>query len=151
MLMLCLALQAHGGEAADAEFAEAREFPILWVMVIISWLAVFLMGCMVGCWWSPKARHEDVGRRSPTKSDSLCGDRSSITIQKEFHQKSDPVLWQGGRLMYHLDTDDRVVHLSRECRHLRSVRAVERRLKCRRLCLTCAAAESPQHPPRMEP
>ena len=156
ILMLCLALQAQGAEAvseekcAAAEFTEVREFPILWLLVIISWLAVFLMGCMVGCKWSPKARHKDEGHS--TEGHTLCDDSQSVTIKSDNHQKSDPVLWQGGRLMYHLDTDDRVVHLSRECRHLKGVRAVERRLRRRRLCLTCAAAMSPQQDaPRKEP
>ena len=120
------------------------------------------MGCMLGWKWSPKARHEDEGHHTSTEGHSLCGDSPSITIKNEFHlksekelvdhQKSDAVLWQGGQLMYHLDTDDRVVHLSRECRQLLGVHAVNRRLKCRRLCLTCAAAMSPQQDaPRKEP
>ena len=127
ILILCLALQAQQGEAATpGEITRDDDIWLFLIMICISWIAFFMMGCAIGCWCSRGSTPAVITYNHKKGDNIVC----EGTMETEF---------TGGCLVYYLVDENRSVHLSRECKHLKDVRGLERRLKHRSLCRTCCA------------
>ncbi|CAK0831771.1 unnamed protein product, partial [Prorocentrum cordatum] len=109
ILALCLAIQAQQGEAVDNIGSEDNYgYMFVPMLVFLSWLVVFAMGCAAGCCcFGGRSKIEP----PPGATDS----RNGALVPAGMRVRRDRPRLRGGDPVYHLEGDNHVLHLDRGC------------------------------------